>query len=329
MDNPIIRIKKNDKFYYILKNKIITDENILTRIKKLRIPPAWEKILISSNENNHIQVIAKDTKNRVQYLYHKNWEKQQEKDKFIRLIYFSKNINFIRKDIKKILNQSEWSKEKLIAFIINIIDECGLRIGNEKYRKLYDSFGITTLLKKHINIKNNKVKLEFIGKKGVNNICEIKSTKNVDLFKKLYNKYKHNNNDYFFIYYYNNEQKILNNISVNDFIKDYGDFTIKDFRTFRANADLIKILYEQNIETTQTRIKKTINYCLDTVANKLNNTRITLKNKYICNFIIDKYNESPSLFIKTINKYKTNPMKYNNLYESTLIHYLNKYKNIN
>ena len=39
--------------------------------------------------------------------------------------------------------------------------------------------------------------------------------------------------------------------------------------------------------------------------------------------------ESPQDFIKIINKYKLNPMKYNNLYESTLIHYLNKYKNIN
>ena len=31
------------------------------------------------------------------------------------------------------------------AFIISVIDNCGLRIGNEKYKELYDTDGITTL----------------------------------------------------------------------------------------------------------------------------------------------------------------------------------------
>ena len=36
-----IERKKDNNFYYIKNNKIINNEKILERIKKLVIPPAW------------------------------------------------------------------------------------------------------------------------------------------------------------------------------------------------------------------------------------------------------------------------------------------------
>mgnify|MGYP001482339057 CR=1 FL=1 len=326
MEDAIIRLKRNDNFIYIKNNKELDDETDLLRIKKLRIPPAWNKVFIAQDEDNYMQVIGKDEANRTQYIYHKSWIKQQERDKFIRLIYFSKNIKFIRKDLRAILKEPEWNRNKLIAFIINIIDECGLRIGNEKYQKLYDSFGITTLLKKHVIIKNNEVLLDFIGKKKVENTCILKKPLNIRLFKSLYKQFNHSCDDQFFVYMYKDRKKILDNKSINNYIKDFGDFTIKDFRTFRANTDLIKLLYNQEIEETKTGLKRTLNYCLDKIADKLNNTRTVLKNKYICSFLLEKYLEDPVLFIKNIRKYKSKPLKDNDQFESALIYYLSKYK---
>ncbi|HAI40582.1 MAG TPA: DNA topoisomerase I, partial [Maribacter sp.] len=43
----IQRVKKKDKFLYLLKNKPLQKETELKRIKKLVIPPAWQEVKIA------------------------------------------------------------------------------------------------------------------------------------------------------------------------------------------------------------------------------------------------------------------------------------------
>jgi len=322
--NVIIRKKKGEGFIYISnKGNIIKDERILNRIKSFRIPPAWTNVIISRKDSD-IQAMGTDSKDRHQYIYSKEWTSNQEREKFIRLIYFLKNINYIRRYLKSILKEEGWFREKLIAFIISIIDICGLRIGNEKYKELYDSHGISTLKRKHITIQKNKIKLEFVGKKNVVNTCEIKHKNIVRLFKELDEYNKPNVEDYFLTI----NNKIISNASINNYLKSFGDFTIKDFRTYRANIEFIKCLYNSDIEQTKYKTKLVLNKCLDVIADKLNNTRIVLKNKYICKILIDKYLEESSVFIKKIKYYKNNKLLDVDEYESTLLYYLHKYKNI-
>jgi DNA topoisomerase I len=315
----IIRIHKDNEFKYVSKKgEIIKDEKILDRIKKIRIPPAWTNVIIANNEKEEVQAMGEDIKGRTQYIYSKEWTNNQEKSKFIRLIYFSKTINYIRKNIRKVLKEEGWFKEKMIAFLIYIIDNCGLRIGNEKYKELYDTHGITTLKKNHIKISDNKVELKFIGKKNVVNTCIIKTKLIIKLFKELDKYNSPSKEEYFFTL----DNKIISNSSVNNYLKKYGDYTVKDFRTYRANVDLIKCLYNAPAEEKITRIKKEVNKCLDTIASRLNNTRAVLKNKYICNIILEKYIEDSKKFRKKIKYYEKNKSQGVNTYESALLYYL-------
>jgi len=99
----IIRIRKNDKFIYVSKSgDKIKDEKILNRIKKIGIPPAWTNVIIANKDKEEVQAMGEDNKGRTQYIYSKEWHNSQEKSKFIRLIYFSKTINYIRRNIKKV-----------------------------------------------------------------------------------------------------------------------------------------------------------------------------------------------------------------------------------
>jgi hypothetical protein len=51
----ISRVKKGTGFGYYYKDKQLRDEEQLTRIKKLAIPPAWTRVWICPYENGHIQ----------------------------------------------------------------------------------------------------------------------------------------------------------------------------------------------------------------------------------------------------------------------------------
>ena len=93
------------------------------------------------------------------------------------------NLKKINRVINSDLYSYSDSKEKQIALILKLIMDCNFRVGNEKYCKENNSFGVTTLQKKHIKIKDNKVTIDFNGKKNVRNTCTIRNKKLVKTLK--------------------------------------------------------------------------------------------------------------------------------------------------
>ena len=108
-----------------------------------------------------------------------------------------------------------------------------------KYYKDNNSHGILTLQKKHIKLlDDNKIKIEFIGKKGVNNCC-LKQDKNLFILLK---KLKSSNNN--FIFDYNNTN--LSNELIANYLKDFNeDITPKMFRTWHTNCFFVSILKKE------------------------------------------------------------------------------------
>lgn len=339
----IERKKKGKNFIYIKRGNIIKDPKLLDRIKKLVIPPAWRNVFIADKSNDKIQCIGLDDKDRKQYRYHPDYIIEQTNYKYYRcLIDFGKNISIIRDDVQKILRKRCWNLEKLTAFIIYIIDKCHLRIGNEKYKDENESYGITTLEKRHIKIRTNSVSFDFIGKKGVENSCKLTDKTLVNLFKSLYKEFEHEENESFFKYYgHNGNIYTITSVHINDFLKQYGNYSAKIFRTWSANELIIKYLYNlanelynnQDIEINSLDSLSDrnciiiVNKCIDMVSNKLNNTRAICKKSYICNDIFDDFKSTPDDFIKKIKSLSKKKMNNCNGITSILIHLLSQYKN--
>ena len=331
----IERKKKGKQFIYMNKGSIIKDKKILDRINKLVIPPAWRNVLIANSSKDKVQCIGVDDKNRKQYKYHSDYVKYKSDKKYYdTLIQFGKQINSIREDILRILRKRIWDLEKTTAFVIYIIDMCHLRIGNEKYKEENNSYGITTLERRHININTTSVYFDFVGKKGVENTCVFKEKKIISLFRSLDNEFKPKQNDTFFKYY--NSNGSIYNISsshINDFLKQYGDFSAKNFRTWSANEFIIKYLYnildnlpEEYEELSERNCSIIINKCVDNVSEKLNNTRAICKKSYICNDIFDDFKSEPFDFLNQIKLLGKKKVKNCNGLESILLKLLSKYK---
>ena len=188
------------KYYNYNNNDEIIDDIKIANIKKLKIPPCYNNVVILNNKK--IVAYGYDSKGRKQVVYNTKYiEKQNEKkyDKIERYdTYFIKIKKHISKDLK-----SYDEKNKIIAIIITLILTCGFRIGNKIYEKQNKSYGITTLNYSHIKLiqdnGNNSILFDFIGKKGVRNeaICKNKYICEY-LFKKLKDINHKNTNDYIF-----------------------------------------------------------------------------------------------------------------------------------
>lgn len=333
----IYRKKKGKNFVYIKKGSIITNEKVLEFIRKLVIPPAWINVMISSNKNDKVLCVGEDAKGRKQYKYNPKFIEEQTNNKYYnRLIEFGKIVNTIRKDMFRILRKRKWTLEKTVAFIVYIIDSCSLRVGNEKYKEENSSYGITTLEKRHIVIKTTSVYFDFVGKKGVDNSCRFTDSLMISLFRSMNSEFGPNNDEAFFKYYGQHDKVHgINSSHINDFLKQYGDISAKDFRTWAANIYIVKYLYncvkklDENgeIEDISDRnCTMVVNKCLDLVSEKLNNTRAICKKSYICNDIFEDFKEDPKNFYNKVKTYGMKKISGNSGLETILLKLLNEYK---
>ena len=83
-------------------------------------------------------------------------------------------------------------------------------------------------------------------------------------------------------------------MDVNNYIKQFGDFSSKDFRTWSANIKLIKYLLNSNLETVDNDIKE----CVQKVADKLHHTPEVCKKNYLFTELIEYYKKDNTKFKK-------------------------------
>ena len=326
MENYITRkidkkIGKKYKYkYYDKKDTEIMNNQIIKDAKKgFYIAPAYDNVKINLCKNENVLAIGYDTKNRPQYVYNKAFKKEQSIKKFNHMYDFGLKFKEINKHINSYLYSFGESKEKQVAMILKLIMDCNFRVGNEKYCKENNSFGVTTLQKKHIKVIKNNVIIDFNGKKNVRNTCTIKNKKIIRTLREK--RMTLNNDDNIFTYRVKNKYHKIKSKDVNDFLKQFGDFSAKNFRTWGANIEFIyQVLKSCNkaFPINNTEIKQTIVDCIKKVADKLHNTTSVCKSNYLDPELINLLQDNPKKFLELFNMNKPNKDKLVNKYISFL-----------
>ncbi|MFT3796694.1 DNA topoisomerase IB [Flavobacterium sp.] len=287
--NGIFRLRKKEGFEYVDHDaKKITDKTTLERIKKLVIPPAWENVWISPYENGHLQVTGTDAKGRKQYRYHPNWNQIRNQSKFYRLRRFAQALPKIRKQVEKDLKRKGLPYEKVVALVVELIEMTNIRIGSDAYKKLYGSFGLTTLRDKHVSFDKSIARFEFVGKKGIQHKISLNSRKLVNLVRRC----KEIPGQELFQYYDDDGKRhAIGSGDVNHYLKaiTQEDFTAKDFRCWAGTVNALQQFQESEKPTTATETKHKIIEVLDQVASKLGNTRTVCRKYYVHPTVIAAY----------------------------------------
>lgn len=294
MNSPITRKFENKKFVYYYNGKVLTNEDMLSRIKKLHIPPNWVNVNISNSEIEYLQAFGYDNKGRIQYIYHPIWIALSKIEKYNRLKLFAKKIPLFMKIINRKIHEriNLTNKEYIIALIFRILDKTHSRIGNDCFAEENNTYGLTTLLKKHLTINEDTIGLLFIGKKGIEQqfvfTDKISSNALKELIKIPGNR----------LFKTNNQDPVTSN-DINNYLKTImgGDFTAKDFRTYAANVLFLKFILRKDIPSSTTQAKKIVNECYDEVAEELHHTRSVCRSSYVMPIISEKYIENPSVFV--------------------------------
>jgi DNA topoisomerase IB len=132
------------KYYYAKNDKLVSLED-QKRIDSLGLAPSYEDVWVSSDSKSKIQATGMDIKGRKQYRYNKEHILNAEKEKFLKLYKFIKNMPKFEEIMEKDLNKPLYSKDRTTSVMFYIIKELNIRVGKEVYARTNKSYGITSL----------------------------------------------------------------------------------------------------------------------------------------------------------------------------------------
>jgi DNA topoisomerase-1 len=291
----IRRKKRGNGFAYLgVDNKPVRDAETLARIKSLVIPPAWTDVWICPDANGHIQATGRDARRRKQYKYHSKWHSVRDETKYGRMIHFGNALPKIRERVTADLGKKGMPREKILAVVVRLLETTYIRVGNEEYARTNGSFGLTTLLDDHVDIKGAKVTFCFKGKSGKTHTIALND-------KRLAALVKHSRDlpgdDLFQYIGDDGEPHPIDSGDVNAYLREIGgeEFTAKDFRTWAGSLLAICSIDSSGAHDDGTSKKAALVKSIKAVAEQLGNTPAVAKKGYIHPAILQAY-EDRSLY---------------------------------
>lgn len=286
----ITRQKKGNGFMYLKQGEVITDPRIKERIESLRIPPAWEQVWIAPTANSHIQATGRDEKGRKQYIYHEEWRKLMQQTKFNKMIFFGDVFPNIRQEVIAGMQERGLTQRRVVSTVIWLLGKTYIRIGNEEYAQENQSYGLTTMRTKHVDVSGDTITFDFKGKSGKYHTVSVEHQRVAKTIRKLEEL-----PGYELFQYIDGEGKrhIVTSDEINDYLKQItGDeVTAKDFRTWGGSVYAAENLVHEGTYETKTELKKKLSSAVKQVSKHLGNTTTVCRMYYIHPTVIKSYED--------------------------------------
>lgn len=296
----IRRRKIGKRFAYLAPDgKGIRDEPTLRRIQSLAIPPAWTRVWICPSSDGHLQATGYDLRGRKQYRYHPRFREVREQTKYTRMLDFARRLPHIRRRVARDLKRPHLSRRKVLAAVVRLLETTLIRVGNDEYARANNSFGLTTLRDKHARINGSSIRFEFRGKSGKEHEIDLQDPRLARIVKQCQELPGQELLQYLDEH---GQARDITSTDVNAYIRDIAgeEFTAKDFRTWAGTVLAALALRELESFDSQARAKKNILRAVESVAQRLGNTKAVCRKCYIHPAIFDSYLDGTLL--KTLRK---------------------------
>jgi len=288
--SPGIRRKRHGNgFRYVhADGSAVKDRETLARIKSLVIPPAWNDVWICPEAKGHLQATGRDVKKRKQSKYHPRWREVRDETKYERMLIFGVALPTIRERVEQDLELPGLPREKVLATVVRLMEKTLIRVGNEEYARANDSYGLTTMRNRHVDVKGLTVTFTFKGKSGVRHTIDLQDRRIAKIVQRCqdvpgYELFQYIESD--------GTHRAIDSADVNAYLREISreEFTAKDFRTWAGTVLACRALQEFAGCSSATEAKKNITQAVKDVAERLGNTPTVCRKCYVHPAVIEFY----------------------------------------
>jgi DNA topoisomerase I len=274
--------------YRYATGDIVDSPEVLGRIRSLAIPPAWKDVWICPDPEGHLQATGRDARGRKQYRYHPRWREVREETKFARMLAFGMALDAIRARVAKDLALRQFTRQKVLATVVRLLEVSLIRVGNEEYERENASFGLTTMKNRHVDVHGSEICFHFRGKGGKQHRIDVHDRRLAQIVRKCQDLPGQE------LFQYLDESNHLQDVKstdVNEYLREITgeDFTAKDFRTWAGTVLAALALQDFKAIKSKAQAKKHIVSAIESVASRLGNTPSVCKKCYVHPRVLEGY----------------------------------------
>jgi DNA topoisomerase-1 len=270
----------------------VHDPDDLARIRSLVIPPAWTDVWICEDARGHLQATGLDAAGRRQYLYHPEWRRRRDREKFEHMLDFAAALPRMRRLTEERLGDPGLGRDRVLSCAVRLLDRGFFRIGSESYAEANNTYGLATMLRSHVSVKGDRmVQFDYPAKGGIQRVQSVVDEAVFDVVAAL--KHRKSKGRELLAYRDGRRWVDVHSSDINEYIRELagGDFSAKDFRTWNATvlaATSLAVLGRS--ATSATARKRVVSLAIGEVARYLGNTPAVCRASYIDPAVIDRFN---------------------------------------
>src|SRR3954451_20410618 len=295
----ILRRRAGRGFTYVdADGERVDDTEVLSRIHDLVIPPAWKDVWICPYPGGHIQATGFDARGRKQYLYHRAWRERRDQEKFDDMLRFARALPRMRTRVERDLGDrdaADMGRERVLAAAVRLLDRGFFRIGSEDYAVENETYGLATMRKDHVTLRDGFIHFDYPAKHGKRRVQSVIDEEVAAVVARL--KRRRGGIDELLAYREGRRWRDVKSADINAYIKEITgeDFSAKDFRTWGATVLAAVGLAVSPAKDTKTARNRAVVRAIKEVAGYLGNTPAVARASYIDPRVIDRYMDGLSI----------------------------------
>jgi DNA topoisomerase-1 len=267
----------------------LKDPETLDRIRRLAIPPAWSDVWICPDPQGHLQALGTDSAGRRQYLYHPRWRERRDHAKFEHMLEFGMALPRIRRATGRDLRLSGLPRARVLACAVRLLDLGFFRIGSEDYAEQNETYGLATMLRRHVSVNGRVVTFDYPGKNGKRRLQSVADPHVRSVVAALKDR---RGGRELLAYRQDGGWRDVRSTDINDYIKEVArsNFTAKDFRTWNATLLCsVALATASHGSAGSGSLARTASAAVKQVAEYLGNTPAVCRNSYIDPRVFDRF----------------------------------------
>jgi DNA topoisomerase-1 len=204
----------------------------------------------------------------------------RDADKFDRVLTFGERLPELRAQVDRDLGGSGLHRDRVLALVVRLLDETLIRVGNPEYAADNDTFGLTTLRHRHVDVSSRRIVFEFVGKSGIDHRVRVEDARLARLVRRCHELGGQE------LFTYVDEDGALMDVTscdVNAYVRGVVglDSSAKDFRTWGGTVIATETLAACPPPATKRETEAALLTAFDAAAAALRNTRAVCRSCYV------------------------------------------------
>ncbi|MEU2121773.1 DNA topoisomerase IB [Nocardia niwae] len=280
-DGGVERVRRGRGFSYRTAHGAPVDDVTFERIRGLAIPPAWRKVWICPHHNGHIQAVGVDAAGRRQYLYHDQWRKDRDEEKFDRVLALAGRLPEIRAQVREDLALRGLARRRVEAVAVDLVDRGVFRVGGEEYAEEHGTRGVATLLREQVEVSGERMLFDYLAKGGIRRRVSIRDPLLARAVRSLLRSKAES--DRLLVYRDGSRYGELRADDINSRFRELADCecSVKDLRTWQATVLAAAAFGSIERPADRRARRSAVREVMDEVAAALGNTPAVAQASYV------------------------------------------------